>query len=463
MGTVMERVMTHEDYIRSIRDLAVQRLNDVNARGRLLNAKLVYGSGEPGTRGRCHFDAWKGDEHRDLLEVCAMGEESIVQIAGTTLHELAHALAGWPAGHGPLWKRAARSLGLRHAEAAGSSDSPEDFEPDLWEQICAMPHPSDGVPSFGIGTGLVGMPRFKARPCPLGRGTRRGRSRGKGSGSRLRLWICACKRAVRVRVASDDFRATCQVCGTAFKRVLSSPPTSQAPLPGTDVVPAGAAAPVMPTAAHPHPAPHPVKEKPMSTNETLESLGFRRHELPDGCTFWTGELPQAMRLPPDAFDALWQTHPHGYHEIRMRCGLVETPRWQQAYGHDYHYTGRVNQALAMTPQLEPFLEYPRQIDPGFNGLLINWYDAGLGHYIGRHRDSRKGLVAGSRIVTMSLGQSRIFRLRPWKGDGRVDFQAFHGWVGVMPFDTNLKWTHEVLKTRTPGQRISITARAFEGN
>ncbi len=78
-----------------------------------------------------------------------------------------------------------------------------------------------GVPAFASGGSgpFVGLPVAPTlRPCPLGTGTRGGRSRGAGSGSRLRLWVCACTPAIRVRVASDDFRAQCLTCGTAFKR-----------------------------------------------------------------------------------------------------------------------------------------------------------------------------------------------------------------------------------------------------
>jgi len=42
------------------------------------------------------------------------------------------------------------------------------------------------------------------------------KSRGAGSGSRLRLWICDCQKPVKVRVASDDFRATCGLCAQPF-------------------------------------------------------------------------------------------------------------------------------------------------------------------------------------------------------------------------------------------------------
>ena len=84
-----------------------------------------------------------------------------------------------------------------------------------------------------------------------------------------------------------------------------------------------------------------------------------------------------------------------------------------------------------------------------------------GHYIGAHRDSRQGLVVGTPIVTISLGDTRIFRLRLPKEKGFVDFDAKHGSVFVMPWETNLNVKHEVPRTtRATGRRISITARAF---
>ena len=76
-----------------------------------------------------------------------------------------------------------------------------------------------------------------------------------------------------------------------------------------------------------------------------------------------------------------------------------------------------------------------------NGQLLNRYDGALRHYIGRRRDSRKGLVPDSPIVTTSLGESRIFRLRPWRGQGRVDLEASDGAVFITPWKTNCLWTH----------------------
>lgn len=190
--------------------------------------------------------------------------------------------------------------------------------------------------------------------------------------------------------------------------------------------------------------------------------GFEVRDLGGGCLFEVGRLPDELRLDAGAFDALWRLHPDTYHEILMRGRLVLTPRWQQAYERDYHYTGRTNAALPLPGLLRPlFHAVPQAIDARLNGALLNWYDGALGHYIGRHRDSRVGLVVGAPIVTVSLGAERVFRLRPWRGTGHMDFPAADGAVFVMPYATNLAWTHEVPHSaRSRGRRISITFRAF---
>ena len=142
---------------------------------------------------------------------------------------------------------------------------------------------------------------------------------------------------------------------------------------------------------------------------------------------------------------------------------VKTPRWQQAYGTDYHYTGRVNQALPVPPLLEPLLIWSREaIHDRLNGLLLNWYDGELGHYIGPHHDSTKGLLPEAPIVTVSLGEERSFRLTHPETKERRDFPAPDGTVFVTLYDTNLAWKHQVPKSaKARGRRISVTVRAFE--
>lgn len=203
---------------------------------------------------------------------------------------------------------------------------------------------------------------------------------------------------------------------------------------------------------------------------TLDDVGGKQrrcrelqcHELDGEHRFFTGTLPDKLILRKQQFETLWEMHPDEYHEIMMHGRLVKTPRWQQAYGRDYQYTGRANEALPVPALLQPLHKWCReQIDEGLNGLLLNWYDGSLGHYIGRHRDSTVDVVVGSPIVTISFGEERVFRLRPWKGQGFIDFPTKDGSLFVMPYETNLAWTHEVpSRAKDTGKRISVTLRAF---
>jgi hypothetical protein len=211
---------THEQYIHSVRNIAVQRLSD-EERLAALDAKLVYGAGSKATRGVTYFGCWKNGHEHAFAEVCAFGEDSPIQVAGTTLHELAHVIAGPRAGHGPLWKAACARLGLVFVRAAGTKYSLACFSPEVRAAIAALPQPTDGKPQpFG---GLLpnGMPlQLKLRPCSAGIGVKGGRSRGKGSGSRMRKYICGCGQIVRA--ATDDLRATHTDCGSAFTRADSA-------------------------------------------------------------------------------------------------------------------------------------------------------------------------------------------------------------------------------------------------
>lgn len=194
---------------------------------------------------------------------------------------------------------------------------------------------------------------------------------------------------------------------------------------------------------------------------------FERHVLKNECDFWVGRLPEELVFTHAQFEQLWQMHPLEYHEIRMLGRPVKTPRWQQAYGKNYEYTGQVNKALPIPPLLNPLLAWAKtEIEESLNGLLLNWYDGSLGHYIGPHHDSIKNMAHGAPIVTISFGEERIFRLRPSGGHGlekgaTLDFRTASGTVFVMPYDTNLAVKHEVpASAKYRGRRVSVTIRAF---
>jgi len=187
------------------------------------------------------------------------------------------------------------------------------------------------------------------------------------------------------------------------------------------------------------------------------------HPLDGVHRLYSGRLPAELTPTRDAMVGLWDLHPSEFPELTMHGRSVKAPRWQQAYGKDYRFSGRVSHAHPVPTVLEPLLAWSKnELDARLNGLLLNWYDASLEHYIGAHRDKTTGLVKGAPIVTISFGAERVFRLRPWRAPGVCDLPATHGTVYVMPFATNRAWTHEVPHfARDRGRRISVTVRAFE--
>ena len=178
----------------------------------------------------------------------------------------------------------------------------------------------------------------------------------------------------------------------------------------------------------------------------------------------TAILPRALAFAGDSFEDLWSLKPDEYNEIHLHGRMVALPRWQRAYGRDYRFSGQVTKADPVPELLGPHVEWAQgHVDERLNGLLVNWYDGRLGHYIGAHRDERRWLYPGSSIVTLSFGEERVLRFRKLRTPGFHDVAAPNGTVIVIPWETNLEWTHEVPKTkRAVDRRVSITLRAFEG-
>src|SRR5262245_16641753 len=135
--------------------------------------------------------------------------------------------------------------------------------------------------------------------------------------------------------------------------------------------------------------------------------GFERVDLGGGCEVWRGELPAELMPEQGVFDEFWNLHPGDFPEGKFYGKLVKCPRWQQAFGRDYRFSGNTSIAMPLPELVQPYLKWVRvAIDARLNGVLVNWYDGALGHYIGPHRDSRAGLVKGSPIATLSLGEER---------------------------------------------------------
>jgi len=201
----------------------------------------------------------------------------------------------------------------------------------------------------------------------------------------------------------------------------------------------------------------------MSVRGGTTLRGFRWIDVGDPHGVFIGNLPGDLCWSPAQFDAFWAFHPEKFHEVRMFGRLVAVPRWSEAYGQDYRYSGTLHRAAPLPHALAHLLAWSKiEVDERLNGVLVNWYDGSLGHKIGAHRDAEKELVAGAPIITISFGESRTFRLRRWKGRDIHDIEVTDNSVLILPYATNVAFTHEVPATKQrTGRRISVTLRAFD--
>ena len=203
-------------FIRAVADLGIARLNS-DDKAQASKAMLTYGAGKANLRGVTYFNAWKQgeDDSHAFVEVCAMGQSDPVQLAGTTLHEIGHVLAGHAAGHSKDWKAACDKLGLRRIKAAGTEYRLAMFHPDIRPAIVELINKLEkAAPAFRI-TGVPGVKGAKLAPCPSGIGTRGGTSRGAGSGSRmLKLDCTACNAVWRMSGKWAEQAKQCPCCGS---------------------------------------------------------------------------------------------------------------------------------------------------------------------------------------------------------------------------------------------------------
>ena len=87
----------------------------------------------------------------------------------------------------------------------------------------------------------------------------------------------------------------------------------------------------------------------MLTQRTNGTPILERHRLDDAHSIFSTDLPERLRLNRSQFEEVWNMHPVAYTEIMMHGKKVMTPRWQQAFGKDYLYSGQSNRALPVPP------------------------------------------------------------------------------------------------------------------
>jgi alkylated DNA repair dioxygenase AlkB len=135
------------------------------------------------------------------------------------------------------------------------------------------------------------------------------------------------------------------------------------------------------------------------------------------------------------------------------------PRLTASYGDDgvtYFYSGTENKAVPWTPTL---LEIKRKIEAvrgRYNYCLLNRYRSGQDS-VGLHADDEPGM--GDVIGSLSLGATRMFRIRHNKTKETRMSQLGSGTLVIMAGTMQRFWKHEVPKTTEDmGERINLTFR-----
>lgn len=152
-----------------------------------IHVSVGFPKGARGGRGRAIGQCWAGEQSVDGNPHVFISPELIdpVTVLATLLHEQIHAVVGCQHGHKGLFSRAARACGLQKPWTATTPSV------ELLARLNVIAVKLGEYPHSGL--------QVKTRPKP---------------GSRLRLWVCGCP--VKVRVASNEFNATCGECEQPF-------------------------------------------------------------------------------------------------------------------------------------------------------------------------------------------------------------------------------------------------------
>ncbi len=141
---------------------------------------------------------------------------------------------------------------------------------------------------------------------------------------------------------------------------------------------------------------------------------------------------------------------------RLTCGMGDP-------GCHYRYSSVANPTEPWTPSV---LELRRRLEhhlgEPFNALLLNLYRNGHDH-MGWHADDEAELDPAAPIVSLSLGESRSFRLRPKPNAGAaaapLSLELRSGDLLVMDPPTQQHWQHQLPpRRRRPGARLNLTFR-----
>lgn len=188
---------------------------------------------------------------------------------------------------------------------------------------------------------------------------------------------------------------------------------------------------------------------------------MNKQEVENGWYIWEPNFysePDSHEL----FQVLYNDLPWKGGEIKIFGKTHEIPRKQVLFadeGFHYSYSGK---ELTVSKWNDTVLKIKHKIEENyncdFNACLANLYRDGMDSN-GWHADNEKELGKNPVIGSISLGATRVFKLKHQSTNEKMDFELTAGSLLIMGGEMQHFWKHQVPKTKKITEpRINMTFR-----
>lgn len=137
---------------------------------------------------------------------------------------------------------------------------------------------------------------------------------------------------------------------------------------------------------------------------------------------------------------------------RLSCAIADP-------GCTYRYRGSQSVSIAFPESIDCLRrKLENDIDARFNYVLANRYRDGNDH-VGWHSDDERDMGMFPTIASLSLGATRKFKIASRSNDQRTSIDVCHGSLLLMFGESQRRFKHALMKTKTPvGERINLSFR-----
>ena len=137
---------------------------------------------------------------------------------------------------------------------------------------------------------------------------------------------------------------------------------------------------------------------------------------------------------------------------RLSCAIADE-------GCTYRYRGSQTETIRFTPTLNVLRNnLQARLNVSFNYVLATMYRDG-NDYVGWHADDERDLVPGQTIANVSLGETRVFRIKNRDGSFDEKVSTAHGSLLLMRGEILSTTKHTLIRTkRLIGPRVVLSFR-----